>query len=53
MTACSLTISIKFLVAGCGVVQSNLDPTVVGNDSIMSATSFYGLSRWSANGIEH
>ena len=43
VTACGQTISIpkhKFLAAGCGVMQSNLDPIVVSNDSVMSVTSF-------------
>jgi len=44
--ACGLTISVlktKFLVAGSGVVQSDLDPIIVGDGSITSVTSFQYL----------
>ena len=43
VTACGLTISIpktKFLVAGSGIVQSDLDPIIVGDGSIASVLSF-------------
>ena len=43
MTACGLIISIpktKFLVVGSYVVQSDLDPIVVGSDFITSVASF-------------
>ena len=43
VTACGLTISIpktKFLVVGSYVVQSDLNPIVVGSDFITSAASF-------------
>ena len=46
MTACDLTISVpktKILVAGSSVVQSDLDPIIVGDCSITSVTSFYYL----------
>ena len=43
VTACGLTISIpktKFLVVGSYVMQSDLDPIVVGSDFITSVASF-------------
>ena len=47
VTACGLTIGIpktKFLVVGSYVVQSDLDPIVVGSDFITSVASFCYLS---------
>ena len=47
VTACGLTISIpktKFSVVGSYVMQSDLDPTVVGSDFITSVVSFHYLS---------
>ena len=44
VTACGLTISIpktKFLVAGSGIVQGDLDPIVIGDESITSVSSFF------------
>ena len=46
VTACDLTISIpktKFLVVGSYVVESDLDPIVVGSDFITSVASFLYL----------
>jgi len=43
VTACGLTISIpktKFLVAGSGILQGDLDPIVIGDGSITSVSSF-------------
>ena len=57
VTACGLTISIpktRFLVAGSGVVQSDLDPIIVSDGFITSVSSFRCLGSLveSHNGVQ-